>query len=216
MPGVLWPSLLYYFAASAIGYSIGLLISTFLYDNRSIINILPLILIPQIIFGGAIIEYERMNKHLKIYPKSPIPEVVQIIPSRWLFEGLFTAQAQRNSYNRLLARQEKKRLTLESKFRRGLISETAYLQAVDETYLRKAIIAKRYPEEIFTNEYVNTAVDMMDGRFFNTFQNVFLSSHKKLFDHKFRTYHLNLMVIFCYILLFQMATLVKLRYFYKE
>ncbi|MCD8479130.1 MAG: ABC transporter permease [Candidatus Cloacimonetes bacterium] len=106
--GLGFVSIAYFFLASITGVSIGLMCSAFIRENRAIINLLPLILIPQIIFGGAVIEFERMNRNLKLYEKHPIPEVVQIIPSRWLFEGLTTAYAKNTVFHRSLARIEKK------------------------------------------------------------------------------------------------------------
>jgi ABC-type multidrug transport system ATPase subunit/ABC-type multidrug transport system permease subunit len=216
MQGIILPSIGYYFASSLIGFSMGLFISTFLNDNRAIITILPLVLIPQIIFGGAIIQYEKMNQDLKILKKSPIPEIVQVIPSRWLFEGMFTAQANLNSYNRQLDIKEKKRLTLEKKYRKGYIGFDELQKSTDRLYSEKANIARDYPVEKFTNRNINNAVNMMDGHFLNTNQNAFLSSYKHLFDHRYRTYYLNLWIILLYAVSFQLATLVKLKYYFKE
>jgi len=56
------------------------------------VNILPIVFIPQMIFAGAVIEFEKMNRSVKVNPESVIPEFCNIMPSRWLFEGLFTAQ----------------------------------------------------------------------------------------------------------------------------
>ncbi len=216
MKGIMLPSIMYYFASSFIGFSMGLFISTFLNDNRAIINILPLVLIPQIIFGGAIIQYEKMNQDLKVLKKSPIPEIVQVIPSRWLFEGMLTAQANLNTYDRLLDKQEKKRLTLEKNYRKGYIGFDVFQKGTDRLYSEKAIIARNYPLEKFSNRNINNAVNMMDGHFLNTNQNVFLSSYIHVFNHKYRTYYLDLWIVILYALFFQAATLVKLKYYFKE
>jgi ABC-type multidrug transport system ATPase subunit/ABC-type multidrug transport system permease subunit len=216
MRGIIGPSMIYYFSSSVIGFSMGLFISSFLNDSRAIINILPLVLIPQIIFGGAIIQYEKMNQDLKLFKKSPIPEIVQIIPSRWLFEGMFTAQSNLNAYSRQLDQQEKKRLTLEKKYRKGYITFGELQSATDKLYQEKAVIAKDYPVQKYTNRNINSAVNMMDGHFLNTYENVFLSSYKHLFDKKYKTYVLDLWIVLLYAFLFQLATLVKLKYFFKE
>ena len=44
--------------------TLGLLISSFVADAKTAVNIVPLILIPQIIMGGALIKYEEMNRNL--------------------------------------------------------------------------------------------------------------------------------------------------------
>lgn len=214
--GLFWDTFLFYFFASMIGYSLGLLISSFLYDSKSIINVLPLVLIPQIIFGGAIIEYDKMNQRLKILEKSPIPEVVQVIPSRWLFEGLFTAQGVNNPYNAKLTALEKKRLTLADQLKKGIISMSDYSSKVDVIYQKKAKVSQMFPIERYSNRYTTLAVDMMDGRFFNTNKNVFLSSHKHLFKWRMRTWNFNLLILMIYIIGMNFITLLRLKFYYKE
>ena len=43
-----------------------LLISSLVADAKTAVNIVPLILIPQIIMGGALIKYEDMNRNLDL------------------------------------------------------------------------------------------------------------------------------------------------------
>lgn len=214
--GVTFITLIYYFLAAVIGFSIGLTTSTFLKDNKSIINIMPLILIPQIIFGGAIIEYEKMNRSLTVMTQSPIPEVVQFIPTRWLFEGLTTSFAKQNVYQRKLIKVEKKRLTLERQYKENEIDYNEYLGSTDKLYRLKAQIAERWPEEKYSNSYLNFSVNMMDGRFFNVKKNVFLSSYKIIGNYVIRTWHFNAIILLLYILLFNFVTLLKLKYHFKE
>src|SRR5437879_12964584 len=54
------------------GVSLGLLISSLVADPKTAANIVPLVLIPQIIMGGALIKYEDMNRNLALlYALSP-------------------------------------------------------------------------------------------------------------------------------------------------
>jgi len=214
--GITVLTLTYYFLAAVMGFSMGLLTSAFLKDNKSIINIMPLILIPQIIFGGAIIEYERMNRNLTVIKQSPIPEVVQFIPTRWLFEGLTTAYAKQNVYQRKLFKVEKKRLTLERRYKENAIGHNQYLAGTDALYRLKAQIAERWPEEKYSNSYLNFSVNLMDGRYFNTKKNVFLSSFKTLGFYTMRTWNFNALILLLYIVMFNFITLLKLKFFFKE
>ncbi|AGW12108.1 putative ABC-type multidrug transport system, ATPase component [Megalodesulfovibrio gigas DSM 1382 = ATCC 19364] len=85
---------------SLCGVSLGLCISSVpKLSSRAALNTAPLALIPQIILGGALIEYERMNRDLRFSDSSPIPEICQIMPSRWAYEGLVVLQETRNSYD---------------------------------------------------------------------------------------------------------------------
>jgi hypothetical protein len=214
--GVTMVALIYYFMAAVTGFSIGLMTSSFIKDNKSIINIMPLILIPQIIFGGAIIEYERMNRNLTVLSQSPIPEVVQFIPTRWLFEGLTTSYAKQNVYQRKLLKVQKKRLTLERSYKENEINPNKYMESMDALYRLKSRIAERWPEEKYSNSYLNLSVNMMDGRYFNTRKNVFLSSYKILGNYEMRTWDFNALILLLYILLFNFVTLIKLKYYFKE
>ena len=84
---------------SFCGISLGLLISSIpKLTSKAAVNIIPIVLIPQIVFGGALIQYQEMNKQLVIDQNSPVPEICQIMPSRWGFEALVTYLAYNNSY----------------------------------------------------------------------------------------------------------------------
>ena len=92
------PYLLFLTLVSVAGIAIGLLVSALPnLSSKAAFNIVPLILIPQIIFGGALIPYSEMA-HLKFKPEREIPEICQIIPARWAYEGLMTMQDAFNSF----------------------------------------------------------------------------------------------------------------------
>jgi ABC-type multidrug transport system ATPase subunit len=216
LPSFLLFNIIYFLAASFIGFSLGLLISSFLNDRKAIINVLPLILIPQIIFGGAIILYEDMNPSLTIRKSSTIPEIVQFIPSRWLFEGLITAQAKLNQYHANLDRVEKKRLTLIDNFRFNQLSESEYDDSLNRVYEEKGDVARKYPRLKHTNESIVQIVDVMDGRVLNREENIFMASSTIIGGKMYPTYYINLLVLIGYILTFNLVTLLRLKYFFKE
>jgi len=98
------------------GVSLGLLISSLVADPKTAANIVPLVLIPQIIMGGALIKYEDMNRNLallyalshwftehpskeqekKMGSKLEVPFVCQFIAMRWSYEEMIVAQAKLN------------------------------------------------------------------------------------------------------------------------
>src|SRR5206468_2685940 len=102
------------------GVSLGLVISSLVADPKTAANIVPLILIPQIIMGGALIKYEDMNRNLalvyalthwfkehptkdhakKMESKLQVPFVCQFIAMRWSYEELVVAQAKLNPLSR--------------------------------------------------------------------------------------------------------------------
>ena len=85
------------------GLALGLVISSLVTDPKTAANIMPLVLIPQIFMGGALIKYEDMNRNLalvytlsawfsehpnkeqgkKMNSKLQVPFVCQFIAMRW-------------------------------------------------------------------------------------------------------------------------------------
>ncbi len=108
--------LLWMFLTSACGVSTGLLISSLVRDGKTALNIIPLLLIPQIILGGALIKYEEMNRNLDLVyslrrwlapaetkegtaSKLRVPTICEFMPLRWVFEGLVLTQCRQNPWD---------------------------------------------------------------------------------------------------------------------
>ena len=85
---------------SAVGIALGLFLSALpKISSKAAFNMVPILLIPQIIFGGALIAYEDMNKSIRVYKNDPIPEISQIMPSRWAYEAMMVMQGRWNAYD---------------------------------------------------------------------------------------------------------------------
>lgn len=119
--GMFWIFLAAMVLTAVSGIAIGLLISSLVHESKTAVNIIPIVLIPQIILGGALIKYEEMNRNLDfIYsvgrwfsenpeagqPRSDlqVPLICEFMPMRWSYEALVYAQAK---YNPLTVRQER-------------------------------------------------------------------------------------------------------------
>jgi ABC-type multidrug transport system ATPase subunit len=118
--GMFWIDLGIMFMTAMSGVALGLLISSLVADPKTAANIVPLILIPQIIMGGALIKYEDMNRNLtllyslshwftehpntdktiKSESKLQVPLVCQFIAMRWSYEEMIVAQAKLNPLTR--------------------------------------------------------------------------------------------------------------------
>src|SRR4029079_12269655 len=64
--GMFWIYLAIVFMTAMSGVALGLLVSAFVNDPKTAANVVPLVLIPQIIMGGALIKYEDMNRNLQL------------------------------------------------------------------------------------------------------------------------------------------------------
>jgi ABC-type multidrug transport system ATPase subunit len=118
--GMFWIDLAIVFMTAMAGISLGLVVSSLVADPKTAANIVPLVLIPQIIMGGALIKYEDMNRNLaliyalthwfkehptkdhakKMESKLQVPFVCQFIAMRWSYEELVVAQAKLNPLTR--------------------------------------------------------------------------------------------------------------------
>jgi ABC-type multidrug transport system ATPase subunit len=114
--GMFWLHLGLMFMTSVGSLALGLLVSSMVSDAKTAANIVPLVLIPQILMSGALIKYEDMNRNLslvysltrwfhehptkdrgkKMDSKLQVPFVCQFIPMRWSYEEMVVAQAKLN------------------------------------------------------------------------------------------------------------------------
>jgi len=127
---------------SVSGISIGLLISSVpKLTSKAAQNIIPLILVPQIIFGGFIVEFEDMNGILYLNKKAKIPEICQLMPSRWGFEAVCIMQDTKNSFHA-------KNDAFQAEFDRLVSNESAITEEIgrDEFMKRKADLLSKLDE----------------------------------------------------------------------
>src|SRR5437660_2698990 len=114
--GMFWIDLGIVFLTAMGGIALGLVVSSLVSDAKTAANIVPLVLIPQIIMGGALIKYEDMNRNLalvytftrwfseppnkeqnkKMDSKLKVPFICEFIAMRWSYEEMVVAQAKLN------------------------------------------------------------------------------------------------------------------------
>ncbi|RYD84457.1 MAG: ABC transporter permease [Verrucomicrobiaceae bacterium] len=113
--GMFWPYFIFMFITATSGTSLGLVISSIVGDSKTAANFVPLVLIPQLIFGGALIKYEEMNRDLDVmytfnrwfstHPemaaeredsKLRIPLISRFVATHYSYEALVVAQAKLN------------------------------------------------------------------------------------------------------------------------
>jgi len=146
---------------SMTGISFGLMISSIPnITSKAAQNFVPLILIPQIIFGGALIKYRDMNKSLTIYKNSPIPEVSQLMASRWSYEGLMLLQ---DSFGRYHAKKD----SLQNRLERMVNAEdslqsawgaTEYQHRKSRIMDQELVIMRRLYQNDYGNREIHDAV----------------------------------------------------------
>jgi ABC-type multidrug transport system ATPase subunit len=121
---MLWIYLAWTVPTCLVGSSLGLLISSLVKSTKTALNTIPLALIPQIILGGALINYEEMNFNYSIFntkaeenqrSKMQVPFICNFIPLRWSYESLIVAQDTLNPLAKAIAEIENHKKALLTK-----------------------------------------------------------------------------------------------------
>jgi ABC-type multidrug transport system ATPase subunit len=85
------------------GTAMALLISSIVKTERAALTCVPLLLVPQMLFAGALVSYKEMNHGLfnntkEVRERGGIPVPAAIMPLRYAYESMIVAQATRNPF----------------------------------------------------------------------------------------------------------------------
>lgn len=103
------PFLITLVLTSLVGISMSLFISLLIKTERAALNMVPLMLVPQILMAGAVVPFEEMNLFIesparyeveshKLKP-GRVPYVAELCPLRYSYEMLLVLQATQNPYD---------------------------------------------------------------------------------------------------------------------
>ena len=186
------------------GYGLGLLFSSLIKDRSAIINILPLVIIPQIMFSGAVIKFSQMNNSLKLNQKREIPEFCQLVPARWLFEGWVIGSARKN----LLQRKQESFVAQSSD---NNLDYQSYMKLVENynDFLGK------HPEANYSNEMLKGVVRIAHGEYLNENRNTFLSFRTRIFGKEIQTIYWDALISLLLICACALLTWLRLRFSFR-
>lgn len=97
--GMLWDYWLILFTTACFANMLGLNISSTFNSAVTIYIIIPFLIIPQILFSGVLVKFEKLNP--VITSQSIVPLIGEVMASRWSFEALAVNQFINNDYERL-------------------------------------------------------------------------------------------------------------------
>ncbi len=86
------------FSTSAVANLIGLIVSASLKSVATIYIVIPLILVPQILFSGTVVPFDKLRsikKHSRF-----VPVTGDLMTSRWAFEAITVYQFKRNRFEK--------------------------------------------------------------------------------------------------------------------
>ena len=98
--GMFWSYWLILFSTAFCSNLLGLNLSAALKSVVAIYVMIPLILVPQLLFSGVIVNFNKLHK--RIANPEYVPFVGDLMPSRWGYEALCVQQFCYNRYNRNL------------------------------------------------------------------------------------------------------------------
>ncbi len=96
--GMLFQQWLILFSTACFGNLLGLNISAGMRTAVSIYILIPLILVPQLLLGGAMIKFDDL--HQSISKKIYVPFIGDIMVTRWAYEALCVEQFKTNSFEK--------------------------------------------------------------------------------------------------------------------
>ncbi|MCQ7926326.1 ABC transporter permease, partial [Salmonella enterica] len=122
---------------------LGLIISSTFNSIVTIYIMIPLIMIPQMVLGGAMFTFDKLNKDISAVDKVPL--VAEIIPARYAYEGLIVYQYKNNDFEKAFFDDE----LLE---RQADFKTVYYLPKIKDV-LDAAQAARKKPETLDAQQY---------------------------------------------------------------
>jgi hypothetical protein len=86
------------FSISAFANILGLILSASFNSIVTIYILIPLVMIPQMVLGGAMFTFDKLNKDFTSVDK--VPAVAEFMPSRYVYEGLMVHQYKHNNFKK--------------------------------------------------------------------------------------------------------------------
>lgn len=96
--GMFWSHWLILFSTAFSANMFGLNLSAALNSVVAIYVLIPIVLVPQLLFSGVIVDYNKLHK--KITHPEYVPFIGDIMLSRWSYEALCVQQFKANRYDR--------------------------------------------------------------------------------------------------------------------
>lgn len=104
--GMFLPFWLVLFSTSCFANLLGLNISAAFKSAVTVYILIPLLVIPQLILSGVVVNFDKLNPTITTEDK--VPMIGEVMASRWAFEALAVHQFKNNAYGALFYPQEKR------------------------------------------------------------------------------------------------------------
>jgi ABC-type multidrug transport system ATPase subunit len=102
-----WQYWLILFSTSGVANLIGLNISSGFNSAKVIYIVIPILIIPQLLFSGVIVKFDKL--HPVLSKSNEVPWVGNLMTSRWAYEAIAVVQSTENKFERLFFEQNTKK-----------------------------------------------------------------------------------------------------------
>ncbi len=135
-----------FFSVSAFANILGLILSASFNSIVTIYILIPLVMIPQMVLGGAMFTFDKLNRDVTSADKVPI--IAEFMPSRWIYEGLMVDQYKNNKFKQVFFNVEQEESSTDFKV-------VYYIQELQDILDNcKKYITNNNPTEEETENYI--------------------------------------------------------------
>ena len=200
--GMMFSYWLTFFSIAYFSNILGLIISSSFNEVVTIYIIIPLLIIPQMILGGAMFSFDKMNKDIVRVDK--VPFIADIMASKWAYEGMMVYQFKHNKFEKHFYELEKKESRadyfqvyyvpeLEKYHDLALkyfnsnsknINYKNYIELLNNEYKIRIKEYPKYKSDILDNANINN----ISEAYFTEYKN-FISNLEKIYAHEFYMAH---------------------------
>jgi len=181
---------------------LGLVISSSFNQIVTIYIIIPILIIPQMILGGAMFSFDKMNKDIVRVDKVPL--IAEVMATKWAYEALMVYQYKNNKFEKHFYKLEKnesradfyqvyyvpelqKYLDKSIKLYTSKTKNTTYNNAIE-------LLINEYNTQVLKNpslhskEIANTTIDNIEPIFFTEYKS-FIDKLESIYAHDFYMAH---------------------------
>ena len=195
---------LFFTIISSISISaFGLFLSSIIKTEKQAFLIIPIFMIPQIVLGGLFINFNDVR--MSVERGRPVPEICDMIHSRWIFESYLNLFQQHSIYN----------TEINSTFINYNLIETSEQNKGDTNNKKVTPAVTVFNRKVKLLKANNRDISFFvkNNRYLTGNINIFPSNEKIFFYIVYPTFIYNLIVILFFTLIYSAGAVIKLKYF---
>ena len=198
---------LIFFSASCFANVLGLNISASFNSAVTIYILIPILLIPQILLSGVVVQFDQLNPAFG--EKSRVPIIGDLMISRWAYEALMVNQFKNNKFERIFYDVDKEIALsdyrtiyyipqLETMLEYAFTNKDSDEQGKDKEVKRKLVVLRNEIQrqldefghdkfqnlDMLTIKELDSATYMQTQKFLSTIKRIYIRRHKKAQQEK--------------------------------